>query len=137
MFEKKKKNKAHKPKRPTWPLKPTSSHYPLYSHHTRSLLKGALMKFTWELALLVDCMLLLNTFFCRITLDYFSNGALNERSVDSNWRVVAAKEHYYYFLVFFLVFSLVFSLELFSLVFFFLSHDWLSLLLGLGAMFSV
>jgi hypothetical protein len=36
-------------------------------------------------------------FFYRITLDYFSNGALNERSVDSNWRVVAAKEYYYYF----------------------------------------
>jgi hypothetical protein len=36
-------------------------------------------------------------FFCRITLDYFSNGALNERRVDSNWRVVAAKEYYYYF----------------------------------------
>jgi hypothetical protein len=34
MFEEKKKNKAHKPKRPTWPLKPASSHYPLYSHHT-------------------------------------------------------------------------------------------------------
>ena len=48
IFEKKKKNKAHKPKRPTWPLKPTSSHYPLYSHHIRSLLKGALMKFMWE-----------------------------------------------------------------------------------------
>jgi hypothetical protein len=78
MFEKKKKNKAHKPKRPTWPLKPTSSHYPLYSHHTR----------------------------------LFSNGALNERSVDSNWRVVAAKEDYYYFLVFFLVFSGVFSLDI-------------------------
>ena len=41
MFEKKKKNKAHKPKRPTWPLKPTSSHYPLYSHHTRLRLQGA------------------------------------------------------------------------------------------------
>ena len=50
-------------------------------------------------------------FFCRITLDYFSNGALNERSVDSNWRV-AAKEYYDYFLVFFLIFSLVFSLEI-------------------------
>jgi hypothetical protein len=55
-------------------------------------------------------------FFCRITLDYFSNGALNERSVDSNWGVVAAKEHYYYFLIFFLVFSLeiIFSSFLFS-----------------------
>jgi hypothetical protein len=72
-------------------------------------------------------------FFCRITLDYFSNGVLNERSVDSNWRVVAAKEYYYYFLVFFLFFSLWI---LFSPVFFFLSHDWLSLLLGLRAMFS-
>ena len=39
-------------------------------------------------------------FFCRITLDYFSNGALNERSVNSNWGVVAAKEYYDYFLVF-------------------------------------
>ena len=65
-------------------------------------------------------------FFYRITLDYFSNRALNERSVDSNWGVVAAKEHYYYYF-------LVFSLEI---IFFFLSHDWLSLLLGLGAMFS-
>jgi hypothetical protein len=65
MFEKKKKNKAHKPKSPTWPLKPTSSHYSLYSHHTR----------------------------------LFFNGALNERSVDSNWGVVAAKD--YFFLVFF------------------------------------
>ena len=37
--------------------------------------------------------------FCRITLelDYFSNRALNERSVDSNWRVVAANEYYYDF----------------------------------------
>jgi hypothetical protein len=35
-------------------------------------------------------------FFCRIILDYFSNGALNERSVDSNWRVVAAKEYCYF-----------------------------------------
>ena len=100
MSEKKKKNKAHKPKRPTWPLKPTNSHYPLYSHHTR----------------------------------LFSNGALNERSVDSNWGVVAAKEDNYYF---FLVFFLVFSLEIIFLFFFFLSHDWLSLLLRLGAMFSV
>jgi hypothetical protein len=85
MFEKKKKNKAHKPKSPTWPLKPTSSHYPLYSHHTR----------------------------------LFSNGALNERSVDSNWGVVAAKEHYYYFLVFFSSFlssflpRIIFSIFLF------------------------
>jgi hypothetical protein len=56
-------------------------------------------------------------FFCRITLDYFSNGALNERSVNSNWRVVAAKDDYYYFLVFFLVFSLdiIFSNFLFFL----------------------
>jgi hypothetical protein len=56
-------------------------------------------------------------FFCCITLDYFSNGALNERSVDSNWRLIAAKEYYYYFfLVFFLVFSLdiIFSSFLFS-----------------------
>jgi hypothetical protein len=36
-------------------------------------------------------------FFCRITLDYFFNGALNERSVDSYWRVVAANEYYYYY----------------------------------------
>jgi hypothetical protein len=80
MFEKKKKNKAHKSKSPTWPLKPTSSHYPLYSHHTRLFFKGA----------------------------------LNERSVDSNWGVVAVKEDYY-FLVFFLVFSLdiIFSSFLF------------------------
>jgi hypothetical protein len=75
MFEKKKKNKAQKAHMAT---KPTSSHYPLYSHHTR----------------------------------LFSNGAVNEGSVDSNWRVVAAKEDYYYFLVFFLVLSLVFSLDI-------------------------
>ena len=52
-------------------------------------------------------------FFCRITLDYFFNGALNERSVDSNWRVVAAKEYYYYFLVFSL--DIIFSSFLFFL----------------------
>jgi hypothetical protein len=54
-------------------------------------------------------------FFCHITLNYFSNGALNERSVDSNWRVVAAKEYFYYFLVFSPVFSLeiIFSIFLF------------------------
>ena len=154
MFEKKKKNKAHKPKRLTWPLKSTSSHCPLYSHHTRSLLKGALMKFTWEpffgyelyilntyphytgsFGALSEFLLAMNCTACfsRDALDYFSSGALNERSVDSNWRVVAAKEYYYYF-----YFSFQFSLQkLFSLVFFFLSYDWLSLLLGLGAMFSV
>jgi hypothetical protein len=81
MFEKKKKNKVHKPKRPTWPLKPTSLHDPLYSHHTRSLLKGALMKFTWE-----PCfgygLHILNTYLHHTRL--FSNGALNERSVDNN-----------------------------------------------------
>jgi hypothetical protein len=53
-------------------------------------------------------------FFCRITLDYFSNGALNERSMDSNWRGVAAKEHYYYFLVFFSL-DIIFSSFLFFL----------------------
>ena len=52
-------------------------------------------------------------FFCRITLDYFSNGALNERSVNSNWRVVAAKKYYYYFLVFCL--DIIFSSFLFFL----------------------
>jgi hypothetical protein len=46
MFEKKRKKKAHT--RPTWPPKPTSSHFPFLPHHIRSLLKGALMKFTWE-----------------------------------------------------------------------------------------
>ena len=45
MFEKKKKNKAYKP---TWPPKPTSSHFTFLPHHTKSLLKGVLMKFTWE-----------------------------------------------------------------------------------------
>jgi hypothetical protein len=48
MFEKKKKNKAYKPTRPTWPPKPTSSHFTFLPHHTKSLLKGFLMKFTWE-----------------------------------------------------------------------------------------
>jgi hypothetical protein len=48
MFEKKNKNKAHMPTRPTWPPKPISLHFPFLPHHTRSLLKGALMKFTWE-----------------------------------------------------------------------------------------
>jgi hypothetical protein len=46
MFEKKKKKKSHKSTRPTWPPKLTSSHFPFLPHHTRSLLKGALMKFT-------------------------------------------------------------------------------------------
>ena len=56
-------------------------------------------------------------FFCRITLDYFSNGVLNERSVDSNWRVVATKEHYYYYFSFFSSFfslDIIFSSFLFS-----------------------
>ena len=120
MFEKKKKNKAHKPKRPTWPLKPTSSHYPLYSHHTRSLLKGALMKFTWEpffgyglhilntyphytgsFGTLSEFLLAVDCLACFLFLPHhtrlFSNGALNERSMDSNWRGVAAKEHHYYY----------------------------------------
>ena len=120
MFEMKKKNKTHKPTRSTWPPKPTSSHFSFLPHHIRSLLKGALMKFMWE-----PCfgygLHILNTyphytdhlepkvnfslpwialhafFFCRITQDYFSNRALNERSVDSNWGVVAVKEHYYFF----------------------------------------
>jgi hypothetical protein len=35
-------------------------------------------------------------FFSRDALDYFFNGALNERSVDSNLGVVAAWEHIYY-----------------------------------------
>jgi hypothetical protein len=48
MFEKKKKNEAHMLTRPTWSPKPTSSHFPFLPHHTRSLLKGALMKFMWE-----------------------------------------------------------------------------------------
>ena len=132
MFEKKKKNKAHKP---TWPQKPTSSHYPLYSHHIRSLLKGALMKFKWEpcfgyglyilntyphytgsFGALSEFLLAVDCIACFLFLPHhtrlFSNRALNERSVDSNWGVVAAKEDYYYFLVFFLVFSLVFSLEI-------------------------
>ena len=108
MFEKKKKNKAHKP---TWPPKPTSSHFPFLPHHTRSLLKGALMKFTWEpyfgnelhilntyphytgsfgalseFLLAVDCI----ACFSRDTLDYFSIGALNERCVDNNLIVATA-----------------------------------------------
>jgi hypothetical protein len=138
MFEKKKKNKAHKP---TWPPKPTSSHFPFLPHHTRSLLKGVLIKFTWEpyfgygLHILntyphyigsfgalseffhaVDC---IACFSCDV-LDYFSIGALNERSVDSNLGVGAAWDYifadYYYFLVFLLVFSLkiIFSSFLFS-----------------------
>ena len=49
MFEKKNKNKTHKPKRPTWPLKPTSSHYPLYPHYTESF--EALSEFLLD----VDC----------------------------------------------------------------------------------
>ena len=73
------------------------------------------MKFTWE-----PCfgygLHILNTYPHHTRL--FSNGALNERSVDSNWRVVAAKEHYYYY--FFL--SLVFSLDIiFSSFLFFLA----------------
>jgi hypothetical protein len=39
-------------------------------------------------------------FFSRDALDYFSIGALNERSVDSNLGVAAAWEHIYYFLEF-------------------------------------
>jgi hypothetical protein len=118
MFEKKKKNKAHKPTWPTWLPKPTSSYFPFLPHYTRSLLKGALMKFTWEpyfgnglhilntyphytgsfralseFLLVVDCI----ACFSRDALDYFSIGALNERSVDSNLGVAAAWEHFYYF----------------------------------------
>ena len=122
MSEKKKKNKAHKPTKPTWPPKPTSSHFPFLLHHIRSLIKGALMKFTWELyfgnglhilntyphytrsfgalsefLLAVDCI----ACFSRDTLDYFSIGALNEKSVDSNLGVAAAWEHYYYYYYYF------------------------------------
>jgi hypothetical protein len=89
MFEKKKKNKAHKPIRPTWPTwppKPTSSHFTFLPHHTRSLLKGALMKFTWE-PYFGYGLHILNT-YPHYTGSF---GALNERSVDSNWRVVATK----------------------------------------------
>ena len=117
IFEKKKKSKTHKPTRPIWPPKPTSSHFPFLPHHTRSLLKGVLMKFTWEpyfgnglhilntyphhtgsfgalseFLLAVDCI----ACFSRDALDYFSIGALNERSVDSNLGVLAAGEHFYY-----------------------------------------
>jgi hypothetical protein len=44
-----------------------------------------------SLALAMDCTS--STLTC-ITLDYFSKGALNERSMDSNWGVVAAKDHF-------------------------------------------
>ena len=44
-----KRKRKTKPTRPTWPPKPTSSHFPFLPHHTRSLLKGVLIKFTWEL----------------------------------------------------------------------------------------
>ena len=105
MFEKKKKNKTH------MATKPTSSHFPFLPHHTRSLFKGALMKFTWkpyfgyglhilntyqyytgsfralsEILLAVDCI----ACFSRDTLDYFFVGALNEKMVDSNLGVAAA-----------------------------------------------
>jgi hypothetical protein len=75
-----------------------------YPHYTGSF--EALSEFL----LAVDCI----TCFSRDALDYFSIGALNERSVDSNLGVAAAWEHYLllFFLVFFLVFSLVFSLEI-------------------------
>jgi hypothetical protein len=124
MFEKKKKNKAHKP---TWLPKPTSSHFLFLPHHTRSLLKRALMKFTWE-PYFGNKLYILNTyphyigsfgalseflcnftcrglhcmpfFFSHIALDYFSIEALNERSVDSNLGVAAAWEEIYYFLEF-------------------------------------
>ena len=120
MFEKKKKNKAHKP---TWPPKPTSSQFPFLPHHTRSLLKRALMKFTREpyfgnglhmfntyphytksfgalseFLLAVDCI----ACFSRDAIDYFSIGALNERSVDSNLGVAATWEHFYYYFFSFL-----------------------------------
>jgi hypothetical protein len=48
-------------------------------------------------------------FFSRDALDYFSIGALNEKSVDSNLGVAAAWEQ---ILLFFRVFFLVFSLEI-------------------------
>ena len=127
MFEKKKKNKTHKP---TQSPKPTSSHFPFLPHHTRSLLKGAVMKFTWEpyfgnelhilntyphytgsfralseFLLAVDCI----ACFSRDALDYFSIEALNERSVDSNLRVAAAWDLW---IIIFSVFSLVFSLKI-------------------------
>ena len=130
MFEKKKKNKAHKP---TWPPKPTSSHFPFLPHHTRLLLKGALIKFTWEpyfgygLHILntyphyigslgalseffpaVDCI----ACFSRDAIDYFSIGALNERSLDSNLGVAATWEHFYYY--FFSFLSSFFSSFLFK-----------------------
>ena len=99
MFEKKKKNKAH------MATKPTSSHFPFLPHHTRSLFKGALIKFTWkpyfgyglhilntyphytgsfralsEFLLTMDCI----ACFSRDILDFFFVGALNEKRVDSN-----------------------------------------------------
>jgi hypothetical protein len=114
MFEKKKKNKAHKP---------TSSQFPFLPHHTRSLFKGVLMKFTWEpyfgnglhmfntyphytgsfgalseFLLGVDCI----ACFSRDAINYFSIRALNERSVDSNLGVAAAWEHFYYYFFSFL-----------------------------------
>ena len=71
-----------------------------YLHYTGSF--GALSEFL----LAVDCI----ACFSRDALDYFSIGALNERSVDSNLGVGAAWDYilgdYYYFLVFLLVFSL-------------------------------
>ena len=117
MFEKKKKNKAH------MATKPTSSHFPFLPHHTRSLLKGALMKFTWEPYFSYG-LYILNTYphYTR------SFGALNEEAWSSNFTCSRLGAFHY-----FLEFSLY---KLFSLFLFFLSHDWLNLLLGLGAMFS-
>ena len=109
MFEKKKKKKAHMATKahkvtlsfPTVSHKITIqrsfnevhvwallwqwiAHLNTYSHYTGSF--GALSDFL----LAVDCI----ACFSRDSLDYFSIGALNERSVDSNLGVAAAWEHY-------------------------------------------
>ena len=121
MFEKKKKKKAHKPTSP----QALHGHQSPQAHTFLSyrITQGVLMKFMWEpysenglhilntyphytgsfgalseFLLAVDC---IACFSCD-ALDYFSIGALNERSVDSNLGVAAAWEHFYYYFLSFL-----------------------------------
>ena len=61
-----------------------------YPHYIGSF--GALSEFLFA----VDCI----ACFSRDALDYFSIGALNERSVDSNLGVAAAWDHYLLLLFF-------------------------------------
>ena len=121
MFENKKnkeKNNAHKPKRPTWPLTPTSSHYPLYSLLASHRIKASRSLNEFRHGSLPGRGL--HAFpSCCATQDRGSIGALNESASEgAAWEQKKKEKILDFFFHFSYFFSLVFSLAFIFLVFF-------------------